>query len=215
MVILALGLIIVGLACSLLGYKLFKILLPIGGVVTGAIVGFTGFQSIFGTGITSTVIAVLAAIIIGLVIGVLSYAFLETAVIVLAGLATASLFSFFGVALGLSSQGFLVFLFGVAGFAVGFIAASALPVSTALVTYITSILGVGITLAGVFLLSGKVSFDDLQNNGVINSVVSVVDHSIIWLMVWIAASVISTRIQVSMAYVKLLGDEYQFEAKKQ
>ena len=75
MVLVALALMGVGLLSSLLGFKLFKVLLPVVGLVAGAMVGFSGFQGIFGTGAVSTTVAVFVAITVGLLMAMLSFVY--------------------------------------------------------------------------------------------------------------------------------------------
>ncbi len=50
MLLTATMLIALGVLSSLLGLKLFKILLPLLGLVSGIMVGFAGVQGVFGSG---------------------------------------------------------------------------------------------------------------------------------------------------------------------
>ena len=62
-IFLAICLLVLGLLVGLFGYKLFKVIMPVAGLIIGASIGFTGFQGVFGTGVTSTTLAVLVAVV--------------------------------------------------------------------------------------------------------------------------------------------------------
>lgn len=211
---LAICLTVVGLAVGLLGFKLFRILLPITGLIVGATIGFTGFQGIFGTGVTSTTIAVLVAIVFSLVLALLSYAFFDIALAVLMGLAVSSLFAFLGIALGLSSHGFVIFMLSVSGFILGTILAlSSSLLAENVVTLVTSFIGMGFILGGVFLLSSGVSVQDLQNNGVIVSVANHVSHSFWWVLVWIAGAIILRHLQLRALFLEIFPKHLEYNGK--
>lgn len=200
----AICLIVIGLAVGLLGLKLFRVVLPIAGLVVGATVGYSGIQGIFGTGVTSTTIAILVAIVFGLVLAVLSYSFFDIAITVLLGLAFSSFFTLLGIALGLSANGFVVFMLSVAGFIIGLKVAFSSPlVAEGLVTFVTAFVGAGLLLGGVFLLSGGASLADMHANGVISTVVQRLYDSFWWVLVWIALAIIMRYIQLRSLFLEL------------
>ena len=82
MLIISLLLLMVGAASALLGFQLFRVLLPLVGLVAGTVIGFTGFQGVFGSGAVSTTVAVFVAIAVGILMAVLSYLFFGVAVTV-------------------------------------------------------------------------------------------------------------------------------------
>ncbi len=197
-IFIAVSLIIVGLTVGFLGLKLFKVLLPLAGLLVGAIVGFTGIQGIFGTGVTSTTIAVLVAIVFGLVLALLSYAFFDIALVILVGLGMSSLFTVIGIALGLSSNGLVISLLSISGFIIGMHFALLSPLlSVNLVTLATAFAGMGFLLAGIFLLGSSVSLEELGSNGVITTVANRVDNSFWWVFVWIAGVIIMRITQLN------------------
>ncbi len=204
----AICLIVIGLAVGLLGFKLFRVLLPIAGLIVGATIGYTGIQGIFGTGVTSTTVAVLVAIVFGLVLAILSYAFFDIAVTVLLGLAFSSFFTLFGVVLGLSANGFVVFMLSVAGFIIGLLVALSAPLlAEGLVTFVTAFIGSGLVLGGVFLLGSGVTLVDLHANGVITTVVERVGGSFWWILVWVASAVIMRQVQLRSLFLELFPKE--------
>lgn len=188
---IAVSLIVVGLAVGLLGLRLFRIMLPLAGLIVGAIAGFSGIQGIFGTGITSTTIAVLVACILGLIMAVLSYAFFDIALTILVAVGVSSLFTLFGLALGLHENGFVLVLLSVSGFILGAYLAIMSPLlSVNVVALATAFAGVGFMLAGLFIIGHSVSIDELGSHGVIASVAERVNDSLWWIFVWIAGIVV-------------------------
>ncbi len=195
---IAVSLIVIGLTVGFLGLKLFRILLPVAGLLVGVIAGFTGIQGIFGTGVTSTTIAVLVACILGLVMAVLSYAFFDIALIILVSLGMSSLFTLFGIALGLSSNGLVMTLLSISGFIIGAHLALFSPLlSVNIVTLATAFAGMGFLLAGLFLLGHSVTLGELGSNGVIATVANRVDQSFWWVFVWIAGVIIMRIVQLN------------------
>lgn len=213
-IVIATCLIVVGLTIGLLGLGLFRLMLPLAGFIVGGIVGFTGIQGIFGTGVTSTTIAVLVACVFGLVLALLSYAFFNVALVVLVGLAFSSLFTLLAVALGLSANGFVVFMLSVAGFIIGAqLALSAPLLGASLVSLVTALVGTGLVLAGLFVLGSSVSVAELHANGVIATVAERVSNSFWWLLVWIASAVIMRTVQLSSLLAELFPEELSYHEK--
>lgn len=207
----AICLIVVGLATGLLGLKLFRVLLPIAGLIIGATIGFTGIQGIFGTGVTSTTIAVLVAVLFGLILAVLSYAFFDIAVVVLMGAAVSSLFTLIGLAFGLSANGFVIGLLSLSGFIIGLIvAARSTLLAESLVTLVTAFVGAGLVLGGVFVLSSGVPLADMQANGVISSVAAHISSSAWWVLVWIAGAVIMRFVQLRTLFLELFPEAFSY-----
>jgi hypothetical protein len=214
MVILATGLILIGGISALVGVKLFRLLLPLVGFVAGIMVGFGGVQAVFGTGVVSTTIAVVVAVIVGAIMALLSFLFFELAVIVLSMVVGASLMTFLGVAIGLENAGFILFLLGLSGAIFGFLVSAGSGLSAAFVIFVTSMLGVGYILAGVLLLVGTISLDSLSNTGIIPAVVETVDQSFLWLFVWIAGTIVSMNIQTRALAEEFMDNQFEYIAPK-
>lgn len=214
MIVAAIILIALGLVVALLGFKLFRVLLPIVGFVSGLMVGFGGFQAIFGKGAVSTTIAIMVAVIVGVVLAVLSYAFFEVALVVLAAIIGAAALSFLGVALGLNEQGFVVFLLSLSGAILGGYFALRYPISGSFVMVLTSAIGVAVTMAGIMLVVGNVSLDQLNNNGVIPTVLDVVDQSFLWFIVWLGGTLLAVQFQTRLAVEEFVTDTLQYQPKR-
>lgn len=213
MVILAIMLIALGVAVGLLGYQLFRVLLPIAGLVAGAVIGFTGVQGIFGTGVTSTTVAVVVAVVFALVMALLSYLFFDLAVTVFLGVVFASLFTLVGVAFGLQENGFVITLLSISGFIIGLLAAmSSALTSINLVALVTGFLGTGYILAGVLLIAGGIDVDTVFNQGVIRTVAEQVDSSIIWVFVWVAGGILFSYSQLASLRYELFPELHYKES---
>lgn len=208
MLITSILLIAVGIVAAVLGAGLFKLLLPLFGLVIGAIVGFVGFQGVFGTGVVSTTMAIVIALAVGVLMGMLAYLFFELAVVIFAIAAGAMVFTYLGIALGLAEDGFVVFLLGLAGAILAGILATRYSVGTQLVVALTSLLGVGYILIGLFLIIGEVSMNDLAETGIVTTLLNVVDQSFLWLFVWLGGALISMQIQYRILLAEVLSAAY-------
>jgi hypothetical protein len=214
MIILSILLLILGIVTAVSGLKLFRVLLPIVGFVSGIMVGFGGVQGVFGVGAVSTAVALIMAVIVGCVMALLSFLFFEIAVIILITILGASVFSYLAVAIGLGNNGFLLFMLTVAGGILGFILSTTSGISRTLVIYGTSMLGVIFILASVLLLVGTVSVDQLLNQGIVRTVLDVVDQEFIWLLVGLGGTLLAGSIQKQTATYVVFDDSYQFKEVK-
>ncbi len=211
----AILLVVLGLAVGLTGYKLFRAVMPIAGLVVGATIGFTGFQGIFGTGPISSTIAILVAVVFGLVLALLSYAFFDIALVIFMGIAMASLFTQLGLTLGLSSTGFVLGMLSLAGFIIGLVLASSAPfLAENLVSLVTAYVGSGLVLAGVFLLVSKVNLQMMIDHGILNTVATHAASSWLWVVAWIAAIVIMRQVQLSSLLQEIFPENLQYKSKQ-
>lgn len=214
MLIVGVLLIALGLIVALLGVKLFRLLLPVIGLVAGAMAGFIGMQAVFGTGVVGTTLALVVALITGLLLAILSFAFFDLAVIVCLAMLGAGIFAYLGISLGLQQEGVLVFLLSLTGAIIAGSWASRSGVSLSIVMALTSFIGVAYVLVGSFLVVGKLDFDDLNNNGVASSIVRVVDQSFIWLLVWLGGSLLAWQVQSRALFDELLTKSFEYTNKK-
>lgn len=203
MILFAFALLAVGLLSATLGARLAKNLMPLFGLFVGTVVGYTGVQGVFGTGVLSSTMAVFVAFAVGLLLALLSYVFFDLAVTVLMGLTFASVLSYMGIALGLRENGFVVLMLWVAGLVFGLRYAMKNPTTEAFLIYLTSFMGVGMILASVLLISGDLSLTQLYDKGVVVSTLSVVKQSFLWLLVWLGGSMIAAQVQVSSLAAEL------------
>ena len=214
MIILATALILLGGISALIGVKLFRVLLPLVGFIAGTMVGFGGVQAVFGTGAVSTTIAVIMAVIVGSIMALLSFLFYEIAIVVLSIIIGASFMTYLGVAIGLENAGFILFLLGLAGGILGFMVAMFNNLSVSFIIAATSMLGVGYILAGVLLIVGAVTLDNLSNGGIIPAVVETVDQSFLWLFVWIAGTIVAMNVQAAALKQEFMNDQFEYTVSK-
>lgn len=203
MVLFAFALLATGLLCATLGARLAKILLPLFGLFAGIVIGFTGVQAIFGTGVLSTTVAVFVSFAVGLLLAVLSYVFFDLAVTVLMGLVVANALAFLGIALGLRENGFVVLMLYITGLVVGIKYALRNPTAEAFLIYLTSLMGVAMILGSIFLISGDLTLDQLANNGVVASSVEVINQSFLWLLVWLGGAMVMAQVQIASIAAEL------------
>ena len=207
---LAIFLITMGVIVSLLGFKLFRVLLPIIGLIAGSMVGFIGFQAVFGTGAISTTVAIIVAIVVGLLFALLSFFFFEIALLAYMALLGAGIMAYIGVALGLGDNGFIMFLLSLGGLVLGAIAATSAAFSEKLVVGLTSFAGVLMIFAGIFLVGGGVTVDQLQNEGIIKTVLAVIDDSFLWFFIWLGASLVAMQVQIKTLLLEVLDNNYEY-----
>jgi hypothetical protein len=214
MIIVATGLILLGGISALLGVKLFRLLLPLIGLVTGVIVGFGGVQAVFGTGVISTTIAVVMAVVVGAIMALLSFMFYEIAIVILSMMLGVSFMTYLGVAIGLENAGFVLFLLGLTGAILGFLIAAGSNLSVSFIIVGTAMMGVAYVLAGILLLVGALSLDDLSNGGIIPSVVQTVDQSFLWLLVWIGGTVVAMQVQTAALVQEFMDNQFEYTVSK-
>ena len=204
----------IGILSSVLGLKLFKLLLPFLGFVTGFMVGFLGVQAIFGTGVVSTAMSILVAFIVGVMIALLSYLFFDISVTLFAALIGGTAFSYMGVALGLSKEGFVVFLFSLGGAILGAMIASRYALAPQIVVTLTAMLGVAYILAGFLLVVGRVSLNDINSAGVSATILKVVDQSFLWFFVWLGGSIVAMQVQYRLALIDVMDNMFEYQELK-
>ena len=180
----------VGLVAVFFGYRLFRAVLPVFGFVLGAIVGAQAVNLIFGDGFLSTILSIITAVVVGLVFGVLAYAFWALGVILVIGGMGFAIGSALLPAFGLDAD-VISWVIG-AAVALGFAAAAfVLRLPRAIVTVVTALWGAGATLGGVMVLLQIIEPEELGFGGVD----AVVSESFLWLLAFIALAVVGAVFQ--------------------
>lgn len=197
MVLFSFALLAVGIVCALVGARLARVLMPLFGLFIGIIVGFIGFQGVFGAGALSTTVAVFVSATVGVLLGVLAYAFFDLAVTVLVGLVTANALSFLGIAIGLRENGFVVLMLWLAGLIFGLSFALKNEVTEPFLVYLTSFMGVAMILASVLLVAGDITLTQVYEEGIVPSVLSVTSQSLVWLLAWIGGALVAGQVQLA------------------
>ena len=204
MIFVAAALVIVGVAIALLGERAFRVVLPIIGFIAGIMVGYSGIQAVFGIGIISFPIAIITALLVGAILGALSYLYFDLAIVLLVSVITGYGAMYLGIALGLSDNGFWLGLLTFAGAILGLAVAMMLPMGQSLVVVVTSFYGVAMVLAGLFLVGGSVTADQLQH-GILATVTDRVHDHFMWILIWTGASLVACYIQIAAINKRMMG----------
>lgn len=213
--LIALLLIAVGVVSSLFGYVLFRLVLPIIGFMTGLVIGFSGVQAVFGANVWSFFAASLTAVFVGLLFALVAHFYYTIGVMVVAGSIFAGILAFFGTAIGLSEQGFIVFLLSLTGAIIGGLAVLRYGLQHSLVVTLTSLFGVAAILLSGFLLFSDVSVAQLHEQGILATMATTIGTSWIWLFVLIGGTVFASALQryllVNAMLEEMLGDKWIIE----
>ncbi len=213
-IIVVVGLLVVGLGAAFSGYPLFRIFLPILGFVAGFSLAFSAVQGLFGPGVWSAMLAILPALILGLVLALISYLYYTVGVIILGASLVAAAFAYIGQAVGLREDGFLVLLLTITGAIIGGIVVATKGLQDDLVIYVTAIAGSGLVLLAAFLTFGHVHLGDLYHNGILRTIGSAVDSSWIWLFAWIGGAAVAVSAQRRVIAEAYFGSQFSIPEEK-
>ena len=159
---------IVGGLTAMVGYKLFRVLLPILGLFAGFAVGFTGMQAVFGTGEVSFVLSVITALVVGLILALLSYAYFKIAIVVMGALVGAGVMSTLAHAIGLQEDGFLTFMLAASGAIIAGMFVARYQLEKDIIIIVSAMVGVALIFVGLFLLVSDLTLEELHQNGAEN-----------------------------------------------
>jgi hypothetical protein len=186
-------LLLIGLAFTFYGYRLFLVMLPIWGFFAGFWLGASALTLLFGDGFLATTTSWIVGFIVGLLVALFSYLFYFLGVALVAGIV--------GYGLGVSFMG----LFGLDGgllvFGVGVIAALVVVVLTLVLNlqkYILILLtafGGGVaSIVSVMVVFNQTSLDTLRESG--NALKSMADASPVWLIAALILAVVGIFWQI-------------------
>jgi len=207
-------LILIGLVIAFAGYPLFRILLPVMGFFAGFGLGFSMIQAVAGSNVLSFAVALLTAIVTGIVIAALSYAYYTVGILLVAASLMAGVFAYLGQAVGLRENGFVVGLLSITGAIIGIMTVLKYGLHHDFIVVISSMFGVGMIFVGVFLMFGDYNLADLSRNGISQSIGSLVTSSWLWLIAWIGGVVIALQAQMIMIARAVFGDQFVIEETK-
>ncbi len=188
--LLAIGL---GLAFCFLGLRLFIILLPVWGFLTGFSLGLVGTTTLLGTSLFADAVGIVVGVVLGLVFAVASYLIYGIGVLILgagfgAGIGTSIMY-----ALGFESAELLVFVVALIGAVVFAAAALFLNLPKWLAIVFTAIGGSGGIVAGVWLLIGRVTIEDVQN--ATNPFDAILNEGFLWAAVFVVLAIAGIVVQ--------------------
>jgi hypothetical protein len=194
-----------GLAIAFAGLRLFLVLLPVWGLVTGFIAGAGAVTLLAGDGFLATILGWGAGIVVGLLFALLSYLYWYGVVLVTGGaigyLLGVGIMSLLGIG------GVLAFLVGAALAAVLAIAVAVVDLPRYLVIAGSGVAGAATAVAGVMLLVGNVGLAALGEGPI-----AVVNGAgplgwIAWVVLAIAG--IASQVQTTRSMEVQLRTEFQ------
>lgn len=206
-------LVIFGLISAFAGYGLFRILLPLMGFFAGFSVGFSGVQSLFGANVWSFVASLFTALVVGLLFAALSYFYYTIGVMIVAGAMFAGALAFLGQAIGLSEDGFVMFLLALTGVIIGGILVVRYGLQHLFIVYLTAMFGIGLLLVSAYLLIGDLTVSELHETGILQTIDDTVSKSWLWLFVWLSGTVLAAAVQMAMISQAMFGDRFILEEK--
>ncbi len=194
--------IVVGAAFCFIGYRLFRILMPLWGFLAGFVAGAEGIAALFGNGFLSTVLGWVVGAVLGVVCGLLAYFFYWAAMVILCTSVGYSIGA--GLMSGIGLPQFIAVIAGILLAVVAALVAILLNVPEALVTVFTALAGAGALLAGVLLWVGAIRVEDLGQG----AVAAIIRASIGWLMIYLVLSGAGVVVQTLVSFS---GKEYRLE----
>lgn len=202
--------IVFGALLALLGLKIFKILLPIAGLFLGMAVGYQGVVGVFGQGVFSFTSGIITAFLVGILFALLSYFFFELAVMLAAAGIGATAMAYLGIVLGLSADGFLVTLMAIGGGVFAAFLVATFGLSRELVSVVTSFVGVGLVLIGIFLIFTDLTIEEIYNQGLGRTFNEFVSDSLVWFLLWFGGSLVASLIQTSIDSIEFMENRYAY-----
>ena len=175
----------IGLVACFFGYRLFRAVLPVFGFVLGAIVGAQAVFLIFNDGIFATLLSIVAAVVVGIVFGLLAYFWWALGIVLAVGGMGFAIGNALLPALNLDLE-IVSWLLGLAvgaGFA---LAAIVLRLPRVIVIAVTALWGAGATLGGVLIVLQQIEPEEL-GYGAVDAVVS---QSFLWLLIFLALAAV-------------------------
>jgi Domain of unknown function (DUF4203) len=176
----------IGLVATFFGYRLFRAVLPVFGFVLGAIVGAQAVFLIFNEGIFATLLSIVAAVVVGIVFGLLAYFWWALGIVLAVGGMGFAIGNALLPALTIDNLEVVSWLLGLAvgaGFA---LAAIVLRLPRAIVIAVTALWGAGATLGGVLIVLQQIEPEEL-GYGAVDAVVS---QSFFWLLGFLALAAV-------------------------
>lgn len=185
--------VLLGLAFTFYGLRVFLVLLPVWGFFGGFWLGAQGVSLFLGEGFLATVTGIVAGLVLGIIFAFLSYLIFELGV----ALVTAA----FGVALGTGLMQALGLDSGLLVAIVALLIAVALVwvlyrfrLDRYLVIVVTSLGGASLLVAALLLALGRITLDEMVAAG--NALAPVLANSWVWLLLWLGLAVVGVVVQI-------------------
>lgn len=212
--IIGLLLIITGFTIATSGYPMFRIMLPIMGFIAGFGLGFSMVQAVTGANAFAFIAALLTALMTGLIFAALSYFYYVLGILLVAASLFSGVFAYLGQVVGLRQDGFVVGLLALTGGVIGVITVLKYGLQHDFIVVLTSMFGVGTLFVGAFLIFGDFTLADLHKDGITQSISKVVSSSWVWIIAWLAGTIIAVQSQIILIARAVFGEQFVIEATK-
>ncbi|MFN8518176.1 MAG: DUF4203 domain-containing protein [Chloroflexota bacterium] len=190
--------VLIGLAFTFWGFRLFLILLPIWGFFAGFLFGAGATSALFGDGFLATTLGWVIGFVVGIIFAVLSYLYYWFAVVFLG----ASLGYAAGVGLlhwlGNGGDNFMGFLFGLIGAVIVAAIVVVLRMPKYIAIVLTAIGGAAATITGIALILKQVTLDELSGN-IAGSIAAINDLPWLWGLGGIVLAGVGIAYQIRLA----------------
>ncbi len=192
--IIAIFLLVLGIAFCFGGYKWFMILLPVLAFLVGFSIGAIAVSGVYGDSILSMIVIVVAGLIVGLLLAVLVYLFFNLAIILLGAAAGYTIGSGLAFYLGFQSGPISIIAGIIVAVIVTFLAFR-LNLPKYIIIALTAIMGSEAIISGILLSIGLITPSELRV-GLLGSMLS---HSVAWTFVWLVLAAAGAAIQLHRA----------------
>jgi hypothetical protein len=188
--LIGLIILLIGLALCLAGYRLFRVILVIWGLLTGFQLGTLLAIQLFGEQYSGTALQLIVGAVVAVILALLAY-FLYQWQVVLAG---ALVGYFLGTALASAlnvTPGWVIIAFGLVGAIALGVLVLVFDLPRLIIVLSTAIVGAGVAIAGLLLMLSQINLRDLSG-GITGPIARV---SGIWTVVWLALIIVGIIFQ--------------------
>ena len=192
-ILLGISLVLIGLAITFMGVRIFFAILPLLAFVFGFFAGAALIHEWLGDGFLRTVAGWIVGIALGVGLALISWLWWYFGVLVSAG-AVGSLIGTTLASLFSIDSDWAIYLLALAGFALAFAGAWALNLPVYLIILETGLAGATVLVTGLLLILNQIDRDDLTYG----TAVATINASWWWLLVSFVVAVVGIAYQLTM-----------------
>jgi uncharacterized protein DUF4203 len=188
--VIGLIILLIGLALCFAGYRLFRFILIIWGLLTGFQLGTLLATQLFGPQYAGTALQWIVGAVVAVVLAALAYLLYKWQIVLVGALVGYFLGTSLASALSLT-PGWVVIAFGIIGAIILGALVLILDLPKLIIVLSTAIVGAGVTIAGLLLLLSQVNLGDLTA-GIAGPIAHV---SWLWTVIWLALVIVGAIFQ--------------------